>query len=450
MEKKLPFNIGSLKYGPDSITINTTEYKVSVIRHYGGDQTAKIHNDLKNDQSGVFGKNDNFLHGFLRKFKILNTHGIFNNKKSKVKYYKFLEKQIKRETSFRMENPKWKNELARILDLYEGYPRHDTPEHIKDQNKRGGFAHDFDEYGFKIFDSLRAGEPGDEQELNELKREYEKTKQLYVDTEESYILDSTGRDERLANLKTLVEKLHDDLQPYYNRKYSIPLEYTPYIQLSVNGKATEVVKYTKQLHCALRHALRFNRSDPVQIHTLTVNQELRVPPELKFKVRKLCLSGDLFLICDSLKPLIDDSSYPIEEVVVTETSDNGYHHETITTARSLDIWCPMWLPTLLRLQNKVVKIGVSDRLSVGGYIELIESWMNKKMDIGTTWTFDVRFHSTLTRLIDSIPHGNMVGATERYIPLPLTHSAVLHLSYHHKPTLYDKDRWILKMVIENV
>ncbi|CAL2043344.1 unnamed protein product [Caenorhabditis brenneri] len=487
MEKRVPFNIDYLKYDPDSTTINGTEYKVGVIRHYGGDQTAKIHKDMKSDQSGAFERQDKFLQGFLKNFQFLDPDGNFKSKKAKVAYYKFLKDYTTGESSSRKKHPNdksapWKNELTKLLDFYRSYPRHDAPGHIKDQNKRGGFAHDFDEYGFKILDSLRTGEPGDEQELNDLEREYEKTKQLYMDTEKLYMMDSTGLnfknedkmmecynylwqhtqkeqddyikellklEKRLADLKTLVEMFLDDIQPFYNRKYNIPLEYTPYIQLSVNGKATEVVKYNKQLHCALRHVSLFNRKDPVKINILAVNQELRVPPGLKFKVRELRLLGNLFLICDSLKPLIDDSSYPIEEIVVMKTADNGYHHETIRTARELSISCPVSLPNLLVLQNKTVEIETG-RISVEDYIELVESWMNNRKEIGTAWTFDVRYLRTLTRLMNAIPHGNMVGATERYIPLPLTHSAVLHISYHHKPTLYDKDRWILKMVIENV
>ncbi|CAL2043343.1 unnamed protein product [Caenorhabditis brenneri] len=491
MDKILPLTLESLKYGHDTITINETEYKVGVVRHYC---------DRKNYRSDAFyEEQEKLLKIFLKKLRILDSAGYFKDEESKNEFLQFLQNYTKGE-SFQKEHPEdksdpWKHELAKLLDFYQFYPRQDTPEHIDDQNKRGGLAHDIDEYGFQLYDSLRTGEPGDvvmarfqgtdmrrndDREMESIEKEYEEAKQKYCSYFKLSLLNSDGIFSNVNSMmeylnfvlthtdqevydyhtqlrdigryvsccKERVEDIRDKLQPFYNRKYSIPLEYTPYIQLSVNGKPVQSVKYTKKLRCALRELFLTRRRDPVQVKTLIVHQSdiIRVPPGIKFKIRKLNLNGNLSVICDSLKPLIDDSSYPLEEVSATHTAGNEFQHETIRTARRLVIRSYVWLPTLLIIQNKNVhRVNDGGTLTVEDYIELIESWMNSEKEVGTTWSFGVHDQKTLTSLMEAIPHGNRVGETERSIPLPLTRS-VLHVSY--EVTSGAPEPWLLKMVVK--
>uniref|UniRef100_A0A1I7TAG0 F-box domain-containing protein n=1 Tax=Caenorhabditis tropicalis TaxID=1561998 RepID=A0A1I7TAG0_9PELO len=153
------------------------------------------------------------------------------------------------------------------------------------------------------------------------------------------------------------------------------------------------------------------RSCPIKIKTLIVAHEsvIRAPIGLKLKIEELKIVGQIDLdrfedIFNQLKPILDESSFPLRSLEFPLKTVDDFNHEIVTTAEKLFVQGKRESRNVLEayanLPNRRVITSFYNS-EPEYFLELVENWKEAGRTIGTRYSFIVKesFPETVLELL---------------------------------------------------
>uniref|UniRef100_A0A1I7UDT9 FBA_2 domain-containing protein n=1 Tax=Caenorhabditis tropicalis TaxID=1561998 RepID=A0A1I7UDT9_9PELO len=158
-----------------------------------------------------------------------------------------------------------------------------------------------------------------------------------------------------------------------------------------------------------------------------------MPNDIKMKISSLSFKR---VTMEFVKPIIDESSLPLQKLQFTVNSDNKKEmdDEFIKTAKFLSLFVRIEpiLPFIQSIPNENAEFMIySDFLQTQDLIVLIRSWVETNKPLGSCFTFVTykftrRPHAILDFVCDRIQ--GAIGRNE-CVDIPMKNSAMLRVSY---------------------
>uniref|UniRef100_A0A1I7TAI4 F-box domain-containing protein n=1 Tax=Caenorhabditis tropicalis TaxID=1561998 RepID=A0A1I7TAI4_9PELO len=246
-------------------------------------------------------------------------------------------------------------------------------------------------------------------------------------------------------VKDRIRQMENEINLFQNKSKNIRPKFEIYLvkyQRDCKPRVIEPVKYTGDLHKAeenLRDFMFSNRKHVIRVNLLKINQTcpVRMPHDLKMRVKNLNFKEKMSTALELVKPIIDESSFPLETLTIYVDHDDVQKSEYEFIRSSKLLFCHMGVygnfRFILSLQNQKVNfVTLSTQfLRSDNFIVLIKSWVENNKPIGTCFTF------SLSELKDEIADQILnkvkdifVDATagNKFIQIPMA-SAVLKIIY---------------------
>ncbi|CAL2034199.1 unnamed protein product [Caenorhabditis brenneri] len=260
-----------------------------------------------------------------------------------------------------------------------------------------------------------------------------------------------------------IDKIRHYIQCCNDFRNKVSPPYKSYIHLTVSqsedgeegwvAEHIERMEYNKLLPFALRAVSDFifkGRRHPVYVELFYIEQQeniIRVPCDLKLKIRNVDLFESPGLAYNSLQSIFHCSSFPLKELKVMSLLDNpifdsnDFQCELVKDAEKLSILSSgsnaIWLPILLALQNKNVEKMFNWSMEVDDYVALIRAWRHGK-SVGTVFTFSSTRTSTGQEVLDRVAEEYQNAVKEdRCVTVPM-----LNRSSEILVTMWEKDHEI--------
>uniref|UniRef100_A0A1I7TAG9 F-box C protein n=1 Tax=Caenorhabditis tropicalis TaxID=1561998 RepID=A0A1I7TAG9_9PELO len=199
--------------------------------------------------------------------------------------------------------------------------------------------------------------------------------------------------------KERIERMKRELLPFENKRYNFRPKFEIHILKGrgiVANHLIERINYTGDLHKAGEYLIgvMFGKRRDFQTNLLKINLKCkpRFPPSLKMKVKRLFFHGEEPLDLDLLRPVIDESSIPIEQIAILKGHLNPQeiNHELIENCQFLELSgnIEMAFGCLPILRNQKVHIQIRDLYAESHlFITLIRNWIATNKPIGTYYLF---------------------------------------------------------------
>ncbi|EGT49639.1 hypothetical protein CAEBREN_15526 [Caenorhabditis brenneri] len=395
------------------------------------------------------------------------------------------------------------NDTNYHLSIYRQYPaNYDIPKTHQEDNDSGGISSDLTEHGFEIWSTLPDLSPGDveiitsedfepSEELildgyqEKIEREleiYEKAlaRQQEPDFEFCYwernifpeipdaeenpvhreIADrlyvSTLAQFSKSQIQEAIKNCRAELVPYYCRRDNTPLPFTPLLQLTVTSPDGQQKIYRRSYSIKLREAWKkLNTSllggyrDVISTRSLNVLSEnlvIRLPTGLRIKITNLNITRNVPSVYESLKSLIDDSSYPLNTLNLRNEYSISEHfdHPIVKNAKSLTFYSfdeslEGFEGILLNLQNEIVCAYIDYDLSVDSQIEFIENWIGERKEICKSFSYRQFDENAVQELIQEIGNrgiGTTLNKSSAIVPIDDHSELTINYEKREKPSDY--------------
>uniref|UniRef100_A0A1I7TAK4 FBA_2 domain-containing protein n=2 Tax=Caenorhabditis tropicalis TaxID=1561998 RepID=A0A1I7TAK4_9PELO len=256
-----------------------------------------------------------------------------------------------------------------------------------------------------------------------------------------------------------IKRMEHELLPFENKRKNI----RPKFEIQLTKQQTnsepcviERVKYEGDLHKAGISLMKFmftKRQHAIQVKSLIIMPRcsIQIPPDMKLRFKHLELVIHVSTSIETLKPIIDESSFPCEKLKIYFGSNEGQEldQEFIKHFKVLliDGTTELSLPLIQNLQNQIVHFQLYSNSFVqrDDFIVLIRNWVAISKPIGTCFTFNFYKDESfmiqiLNRVKDQI-EGSRAG--NKCVDIPMRNSTVLKVSY--KPLR--GNRFLMKMAV---
>ncbi|CAL2034620.1 unnamed protein product [Caenorhabditis brenneri] len=389
------------------------------------------------------------------------------------------------------------------LSVYRQYPaNYDVPKTHQEDNDSGGICSDLTEHGFGIWSTLPDLSPGDVKIITsedfepseefildgyqeKIEREleiYEKalTRQQEPDFEFCYwernifpeipdaeenpvhreIADrlyvSTLAQFSKSQIQEAIRECKAELVPYHCRRDNTPLPFTPLLQLTVTSPDGQQKIYRRPYSMKLREAWKILNTtllggyrDVISTRSLNILSEnlvARLPTGLRIKINNLNITRNAPSVYESLKSIVDDSSYPLNtlnlrnEYSITEHFD----HPIVRNAKSLTFYSSDeslegFEGILLNLQNEIVCAYIDYDLSVDWQIEFIENWIRERKEVWKSFSYRQFDEDAVQELIQEIGNrgiGTILNECSAIIPIDEHSELTINYEKREKPSDY--------------
>uniref|UniRef100_A0A1I7TAL1 F-box domain-containing protein n=1 Tax=Caenorhabditis tropicalis TaxID=1561998 RepID=A0A1I7TAL1_9PELO len=249
--------------------------------------------------------------------------------------------------------------------------------------------------------------------------------------------------EQMDYINKKIKQMKKELLPFENKRNNIRPKFEIHIikhQGYSNQDLIERVDYQGDIHMAQESILKFmfaKRRHPIQVNTLIGPPEcpIRMPSDMKMRIKHLDLQGGLPMNIQLVKPIIDKSCLPLEKltVFIGSRGAQGMDHEIIKTSKRL-ILNGMDFPFIQNLKNQTVELRVhsDDFLKNDGFINLIKNWVETDKPISTCFRFlfcamkddsSIKVLKYVSDRIDGVVAGN------KCVYIPMRNYSVLNIRY---------------------
>uniref|UniRef100_A0A1I7UDV1 FBA_2 domain-containing protein n=2 Tax=Caenorhabditis tropicalis TaxID=1561998 RepID=A0A1I7UDV1_9PELO len=209
-------------------------------------------------------------------------------------------------------------------------------------------------------------------------------------------------------------------------------------------RVIERVEYTGDLKKAAYSLMKFmfaKRRHIVQVNTLKNTPPC--PINLKMRFKHIFLGAGLSLKLKRVKPIIDESSLPLEKLTIVVNHHNVHEmdQEIIRTAKILDlrVYDHQIFSFVQIAANMVTEydFGLCGSPNNEDFIDLIKNWVETDRSTGTCFTFKcydskensfIQFLNHINERIDGAVVGN------RCVDIPMNNFKKLKISYEELPS----------------
>uniref|UniRef100_A0A1I7UDT4 FBA_2 domain-containing protein n=1 Tax=Caenorhabditis tropicalis TaxID=1561998 RepID=A0A1I7UDT4_9PELO len=238
----------------------------------------------------------------------------------------------------------------------------------------------------------------------------------------------------------MVKLMEDELLPFQNRRNNIRPKFEIHVfkrQGWSQFHLIERVNYTGAILKVGESLMEFMFSN--RNHAIVVNRfyaswdcSLRMPRNMKMRMKHLIIGSEKTI--QLVKPIIDESSFPLEKVKVNSVSRETLemNHEFIQTCKLLKLYMAND-PPLELIQNVThsnVEFDIcSDFLLKEDFIALIRNWMETNKPIGNCFTFHTHKNEAETIEILRKVENQIDGAIyeNKCVDIPMRNSSTLKL-----------------------
>lgn len=364
------------------------------------------------------------------------------------------------------------NDTNYNIGIYRKCHATPVPRRFQKMNDDGGFVGDLDKYGTPDNTSVNVALPGDVAiDTSDWMDESEDISHTILSIEQRIdelvekIRGFDGEQNEAMRLNEELEYQKFQLQCYIAKRDEQPPPLDLYLQLIISsprGEYIERMEYTKKYHQAskyLNSILFAGRRFSIQLKTLDLGpcgKILRLPLGLKFRICELKCRDDVEPIYEALKPIIEESSYPLEHLAMSFEEYN-FVHPIVKSAKKLTIRCVIYNimdnGLLLNLENQQIYLPMCYfQSSSDDFIKLIQKWKDVGRDVGTRYSIGIwkeeYIDESLFGDIEEEFGGVMDG--DRSLTIPMTATKEIKVFYKLNDSVgvaNDISQWKLTMEI---
>uniref|UniRef100_A0A1I7UDT1 FBA_2 domain-containing protein n=2 Tax=Caenorhabditis tropicalis TaxID=1561998 RepID=A0A1I7UDT1_9PELO len=260
--------------------------------------------------------------------------------------------------------------------------------------------------------------------------------------------------------KNGIERMENELLPFENKRKNKRPKFEIHVTKKKGDSLSQVIeriKYTGDLHKAGKSLFEFmfgKRLFLIEVKELTLLQGCSTPSDFKMRIKHLDFSDDGPLELEQFKPIIHESSFPLEKLTIHKNynAEKAMNHEIIVNSKLLQLDGIVTLshPFLQNLQNQKVHASIKelDFFKSEVFISLIRSWVETNKPNGTCFTFSFwgcelkeKYCKEALTLIREQIDGAMRG--NKCVNIPMRTSTKLKISYRR----YENNDHLIEMAV---
>uniref|UniRef100_A0A1I7TAH1 Methyltransf_14 domain-containing protein n=1 Tax=Caenorhabditis tropicalis TaxID=1561998 RepID=A0A1I7TAH1_9PELO len=261
----------------------------------------------------------------------------------------------------------------------------------------------------------------------------------------------------VESTKERIKRMKKELVPFENKRNNIRPNFEIHFMKSRGNKPLHLIKrinYTRDLHKAGEYLMEVmfgkRRDFQTNLSRFYLGCTTQYPRSFKIKANKLCFIGDGPLNLDRLKPVIDESSFPLEEISIQKPFHNPQEieHELIGNCKALKLSgkCDLLLRLIPTLQHQSVDFFIpSYYFEREPFITLIRSWIETNNPVGTCFTFST--YQSKQHAIEVLHFvNNQINGSVLFfdrVDIPMANSKVVRISYESDK----QDSYLIKMTV---
>uniref|UniRef100_A0A1I7TAI3 F-box domain-containing protein n=1 Tax=Caenorhabditis tropicalis TaxID=1561998 RepID=A0A1I7TAI3_9PELO len=239
-----------------------------------------------------------------------------------------------------------------------------------------------------------------------------------------------------------IRQMENELILFQNKSKNVRPKFEIYLTINHENDLphlTERVNYTGDLHKAeesLRDFMFSKRRHVVRVNSFKMDQpcQVRMPTDLKMRVKNLNFMTRMSPGLEILKPIIDESSFPLETLQIHIKPENveKLDYEFIGNSKLLVCTFSMIeeFPIIQNLRNQIVHFPWCSKrfLESEGFYVMIRSWIESKKPVGTCFTFFLS--DSAIQILDSVKDRfEDASVGNECVNIPMSASAVLKIRY---------------------
>ncbi|EGT37367.1 hypothetical protein CAEBREN_02784 [Caenorhabditis brenneri] len=239
------------------------------------------------------------------------------------------------------------------------------------------------------------------------------------------------------------------------RRDNVDPPYEHFLQLTIEDvktyeKETQRFVYNKKFREAMKSIGEYlfsGRRLPINVKYLNVDANiLRLPPGIIFRIEKISITRNAEQKCNSLMPILHESSFPLKKVILMAWNASDVTHPLVREAHYLRSNVSPDLPTFLAITNQKVKLRTVTTIFTFDFLNnVIENWIQTRKRVGTDFTIKFSFPeqpSFVHRLEEVCDRFNGTIIEEGCMTIPITGASQIH----YKQSSVN-DKWTLKMIV---
>ncbi|CAL2034190.1 unnamed protein product [Caenorhabditis brenneri] len=380
------------------------------------------------------------------------------------------------------------NDTSYKLGIIEKYIVGETPKYVEERNENGGLDFEIDRYGHIDLSDEFTFTPGDvgidlgegpwrENEDGHIRALKNNIQQYEAEIAQQRERRPNRNQGTVNRLKRLIEVAQTRIADYQRRRENQPSNYEHFVQITTSQfvheqeqKTIQRYNHNKKLRDAIKQlttVLFGGRSSPIYVTQFYIDcryGHIRLPVGVKFHIDQLMFRGAAGRTLEALAPIIQNSSYPLQELEVGYVVGDDVNNPIVKTAEVFEIREPLTnvLQTLSTITNPVVHVATerTDESLEG----LIAHWIESNRPVGNEYTIhyvsrhllfhevgqSIEGHILANQMEDALKKFKGVPIDEESMIIPLGDETRLKVSYGPFPEFAPYSKWAVKFLTEAI